>query len=476
MATVGVIGAGIAGLSAAWTLRKRGIDVRVLEASDRLGGKIRTEHADGLLIDAGPDSFLSSKPPGLALVSDLGLTDQVISTLPDGGGTFILHNGKLEALPEGMTLLVPADPRAIMSTPLLSPIGKVRLLGDYVIPRSRNDEDESVSSFMRRRVGREAFEHLAEPLLSGIFAGDADQLSILATYPRLRATEREHGGLIRGAMAMRKQMTGTAPTRPYTPFVSLQGGLGQIIDGLADAIGRERIAMQTPVCAIRTAHRGYVVTTDAGEEQFDALILAIPAPAAATLLAEIDPELSSLTGTIPYISSATISLAFNAAEVAGQQRGRGFVIPRREGRTLTAVTWTSNKFGGRVPEGQALLRGFVGRAGDEAPALLPDDELIPIIRRELADILGITASPTTVRIFRWPKAMPQYTVGHLDRLRSMEHRLATLPGLRLAGAAYRGVGIPDCIADATAQATTIADWLAPNATEAQSAERPTISA
>jgi len=459
MATVGVIGAGIAGLTAAWTLRKRGIDVRVLEASDRLGGKIRTEQAEDLLIDAGPDSFLSSKPPGLALVNELGLNDQIISTLSNGGGTYILHDGKLEALPEGMTLLVPADPRAIMSTPLLSPVGKIRLLGDYVIPRSRKTEDESVASFMRRRVGREAFEHLAEPLLSGIFAGDADQLSILATYPRLRATEREYGGLIRGAMAMRKT-AGGAPTRQFTPFVSLRNGLSQLIDGLADAIGRERIVMETPAREITARNGTYCVTTDAGQQQFDAIILAIPAPSASALLAEIDPELASLAGTIPYISSTTISLAFNAAEVADQQQGRGFVIPRREGRTLTAVTWTSNKFGGRVPEGLALLRGFVGRAGDEAPALLPDDELIPIVRRELADILGITATPTTVRTYRWPKAMPQYTVGHLDRLQSMERRLTTHPGLRLTGAAYRGVGIPDCIADAQTQATQIADWLA----------------
>jgi protoporphyrinogen/coproporphyrinogen III oxidase len=464
MPRIAVVGGGISGLAAAFTLQEHGADIVLFEAKERLGGKIHTDRIDGLLIDSGPDSFLSSKPAALKLVERLGLQESIINTLPDGGGTFILRDGRLMPLPEGLTLLVPAEFKAIARTPLLSPLGKARMAMDIVIPPRRDDADESVGSFVRRRVGNEAFERMAEPLLSGIFAGDADRLSLLSTFPRLRDIEREHRSVIRGAIAQKKQARtrtqGPGPVR--TPFVSLDGGLGQMIDALAERIDPARIHTNTAVTAIRTMDGGYTLRAGGSEVRVDGVVLAIPAPAAAIAVEPLSQGLADVLGEIEYVSSAAVSLAFNASDVEGKQGGRGFVIPRAEGRTLTAVTWTSNKFGGRVPPGIALLRGFVGRAGNEAPAFLPDDELIALVRSELTTILGITAAPITRRVYRLPNAVPQYNLGHPERLGRIRDCAAPYPGLALTGAAYRGVGIPDCIHDAREQAQQLLDRLRAN--------------
>ncbi|MDQ3549182.1 MAG: protoporphyrinogen oxidase [Chloroflexota bacterium] len=459
MTRIAVIGGGIAGLSAAWTLRQRGVEVMLFEAGSRLGGKLHTEHVDGLLIDSGPDSFLSSKPAALRLVEQVGLADRVISTLADGGGTFILRDGRLMPLPEGITLLVPAEFKAIARTPLLSPLGKARMAMDYVIPTRRDNADESIGSFVRRRVGRQAFERMAEPLLSGIYGGDAEKLSLLSTFPRLRETERQHGSVIKGAIAQKRQSraAGAKAGPRRTPFVSLAGGLSELVDALTAQIGAEYIQTGAHVASIMELDGWMTVELASGErERFDGVVIAAPASETADMLAPLDTRLTATLRRIPYVSSATISLAFNAADVAGKQIGRGFVIPRAEGRTLTAVTWTSNKFGGRVPEGVALLRGFVGRAGNERPAYLADDELIPLVRAELQTILGIDAEPLLARVYRWPRAMPQYNLGHPEILASLADTLSEHPNIALTGAAYRGVGIPDCISDATAQANALA--------------------
>lgn len=462
MARVAVIGGGIAGLTAAYTLRKLDVDVTLFEASNRLGGKIHTQRIDDLLIDAGPDSFLSTKPAALALVNELGIGDRVINTLHDGGGTFILRAGALQPLPEGITLLVPAEMKAIARTPLLSPLGKARMALDYVIPRRKDDADESVGNFVRRRVGRQAFERMAEPLLSGIFAGDADQLSLQSTFPRLRQVEREHGSVIKGAIAQRKaaRMRSESDKPKRTPFVSLEGGLGELIEALADRSNPLDIRLDTAVDVVEPKYDHFEVVLDGGaRESFDGVVVAVPANVAASMLRTLDQELTVNLASVPFVSSATISMAYDAEAVRDKQVGRGFVIPRAEGKNLTAVTWTSNKFGGRVPKGVALLRGFVGRAGNEGPAWLPEDDLIPLVRAELKDILGIDAEPMLARVFRWPNALPQYNLGHPDRLAAIERCVATHPGLALTGASYRGVGIPDCIADAQARATALAQRL-----------------
>ncbi len=460
MARIAVVGGGIAGLSAAWTLRQRGVEVTLFEAGDRIGGKLQTEQVDGLLIDSGPDSFLSSKPAALQLIDRLGLSDRVINTLPDGGGTFVLRDGQLMPLPEGITLLVPAEFKAIARTKLLSPLGKVRMAMDYVIPAKTDDADESIGAFVRRRVGRQAFERMAEPLLSGIYAGDADQLSLLSTFPRLRETEHTHGSVIKGAIAQKRQAREAdgKPGPSRTPFVSLAGGLSELADALADEIGREHIQTGAHVASIVELGDALAVELASGaREVFDGVVIAAPASETADMLSQLDAQLTTELRRIPYVSSATISLAFNAGDVAGKQIGRGFVIPRAEGRTLTALTWTSNKFGGRVPEGVVLLRGFVGRAGNQRPAYMDDEDLIPLVRAELRAILGIDAEPILSRVYRWPRAMPQYNLGHQEILAALSELLASHPGIALTGAAYRGVGIPDCVSDAASQANALAD-------------------
>ena len=460
-ARVVVIGGGISGLAAAVTLREAGIDVVLMEASSRLGGPIHTERRDGYIIDAGPDSFLSSKPGGLDFARRLGIDDQVVGTAPDGGGTFIVHNGRMQPLPEGITMLVPTQFRQILESPLLDLRGKLRLLADYFIPARRGNGDEPVGAFMRRRVGRQAFENLAEPLLSGIFAGDANQLSILATFPRLRDAEQRHGGLIRAALAARRSPARPPSTRAYTPFVGLRNGLGTLIEAAARRVGEDNIYRDTAAISVERGNDGgFTVEASAGQRfEADAVILATPARPTADLLEPHAPEAARLLRKIPYVSSATVSMGFRERDVRERAGGRGFVVPKVEGFDLTAVTWSSRKFAGRAPEGEALLRGFVGRAGNEEPAFLPDDRVIEIVRRDLATITGLVAEPLFARVYRWHHAMPQYHVGHLERVAAIERDVARIPSLAVTGAAYHGVGIPDCISNATATARRIAEKL-----------------
>ncbi len=454
-----IAGGGISGLSAALELQDRGATVTLAEAGNRFGGPLYTEQIDDYQVDTGPDSFLSSKPDGIALIERLGLQDRMINTRPDGGGTFILRKGRLVPLPEGITLLVPTQFRAVATTPLLTPLGKLRLLMDYVLPKKTSGPEESVGDFVKRRMGRQAFEQLAEPLLSGIYAGDAAKLSLQSTFPRLLDVEQQYGGIIKGAIAQRKaaKQRATSPTAPrYSPFVSLEGGLGELIARLVDELEPSDIRCNRALTSIAPDGNGYQVTLSDGTVlTVDGVILATPAPASADLVEHLIPPLATTLREIPYVSSATVSMAFRQSDVEGKQGGRGFVIPRVEGRKLTAVTWSSNKFAGRIPDDIALLRGFVGRAGQEETAFLAEDELIALVRSELATITGITAEPVMAKSFRWHRALPQYNIGHKDRLDRIERTLAGHPRLVVTGSAYRGVGIPDCIGNARREAAAL---------------------
>lgn len=468
-----IVGGGISGLAAAYRLTQRAGDQRVavtlVEAEPRLGGKIFTERVDGLVIEAGPDSFLGAKPAAAQLCEALGIGERLIGTRETGGGTYILRGGRLEPLPEGVSGLVPTKLRPLLRSGLLSMRGKLRMALEPFVPARRKGGDESVASFVRRRLGNEAYERMAQPLLSGIYAGDAERMSLLATFPRLRESELRYGSLVRGMLAQRRRTLapGTSPnavgartgeTKVRSAFLSLQDGLGELIEALEGALDGVDLRPGVRAVGIERREAGYLVRLEDGARlEADALLLATPAWAAAELLAELAPDLATILREIRYVSTATISLAYRRADVEalGAGGGRGFVIPSIEHRELTAVTWASNKFAGRAPDELALVRGFVGRAGREEAVDLPDDELIRIVRDELRQIVGLTATPVMSRIYHWRRALPQYELGHLERVAAIDRALEALPRLRLLGAAYRGVGIPDCIQSGYAAADAV---------------------
>ncbi len=457
MTRVAIVGGGISGLAAAYfcILRSREsgmpVEVTVLEADRRWGGKVRSENVDGFVIEGGPDAFLSRKPWALELCKALGLDDRLIGTGPTARKTYVLHDGRLQPLPEGLAMMLPADLAALMRTPLLSGAQKVRAGLDLLIPPRPVDGDESLGEFVSRRLGRGAYENLVEPLMSGIYAGDGDRLSLAATFPALRDVELRCGSLIRGARAERDRagQAGTSADNPRPAFLTPAGGLVTIVDALVAFLEKNGadLRLGAPVHALTSSpHSGFRLDSGAAAPlEAEAVVLALPAFAGGNLLERYDPGLSRDLRAIPYASTATISLAYRRADVPRPLDGSGYVIPRREGRRLLACTWTSSKFPGRAPDGSVLLRLFAGRAGDEGD--LPEDAagLLELARQELRLTLGIAAAPILSRVFRWENAMPQYNLGHLERLARIDAALAKHPGLALAGNAYRGVGLPDCI-------------------------------
>jgi oxygen-dependent protoporphyrinogen oxidase len=334
---------------------------------------------------------------------------------------------------------------------------------DFFLPAKNGAEEESLGDFVSRRLGRQAYERLIEPLMSGIYAGDGDQLSLQATFPFLRDWEQKYGSLTRGALFLRRKRAGSgAPGNRRSIFLTFEDGLAELVDSLVASLNSVRLRLDTRVEAMDYAHGRFLLSTPA-EEAFDAVILAAPAYASAAILRSMDPEMARHLDEIPYVSTATVSLAFREAELDHALEGHGYVIPRRAGREALACTWTSTKFPHRAPEGFALLRVFIGRAGREEQALASEGSLIDVARREIAATMGIEATPHLARVFRWPEAMPQYNVGHLDLLDQIERRRERWPGLYLAGAAYRGIGIPDCIRSGEKAAEEAVMYLEPQA-------------
>jgi len=452
--TVLIVGGGIAGLSAAYGLaesaaaRDSPIQCTLIEAEPRLGGKILTEQVSGFVIEGGPDSFLSQKPWGLELCRRLGLADRVIGTNRDRRKTYVYSKGRLEELPEGLALGVPTKLGPFLKSGLLSWRGKLRLATELLIPRRSSRGDESLGAFFRRRLGEEALERIIEPLMTGIYAGDADSLSIQATFPRFPEMERQAGSIVRALLGSWRRHRGEGPSG--SPFVTLQGGLSEMVQALTARLGRLSVLAGYRVRAVRVSGppRGYeVVIEGAAPLAADALVLATPAYDAASLIEPLDAELGALLRGIPYASTATISLGFPRKDFSHRLDGYGFVVPRVEGRALLAVTWTSSKWSHRAPDEAVLLRAYVGGAGRETVLERDDDGLVGLVRAELRDMMGVTEAPVLAKVYRWPRAMPQYLVGHLERLAAIDERLARWPGLFLTGAGYRGVGIPDCIRD-----------------------------
>lgn len=482
-----VIGGGIAGLAAAWRLvRASGpgepIRVSVTEAGPRFGGKIITERREGFLLEGGPDSFAVRKPRGLGLVRELGLEASLIPTAPNGdrGRVHLVRDGRLVPLPEGLSLVVPTRPGAVVRSPLLSAGAKLRLAFDLVLPRhgrtrggthprgSRNGApgggedpfagtDESVASLLRRRFGAEYLERVAGPLLAGIHSTDPEELSVEAAFPHLAALERRHRSLLLGARrGGSTDGAGPVSDRSAGPGrASLAGGMGELVDTLVARLRSAGAELHTSRRAVALepggdgSGGGWTIHCDGGPPLgADAVVLASPPRAVARLVRDLGPESArswaAALEAIPHASSATVSLGFPRSAVGGPLEGLGFLVPRSEGRRLSACTFSSEKFPGRAPAGHVLLRAFVGGARGGELAQRDDEALTALACEELDALLGVKGAPVVARVHRFVGANPQYRVGHLERVRGLER--ATPPGLILAGCAYRGLGIPDCIA------------------------------
>jgi oxygen-dependent protoporphyrinogen oxidase len=445
-----VIGGGISGLAAAHRLvelsRSNPIQITLVEASSRLGGTLRTEQRDGFLLERGPDSFISEKPEAVALAKRLGLESRLIETNPEHRRSFIVRDGRLRPVPEGFQLLAPSRIWPFLTTDIFSLAGKVRMVGDLVLPRRTANglSDESLSSFVRRRLGREALERMAQPMVGGIYTADPETLSLRATLPRFLDMEQEHRSLILAMLRKGRSQTCTSGAR-YSLFLSFDEGLQVLANALTEAIAGCEIQLNTKVVAIER-HRGWRIGTDKGETiNADAICLALPAYAVAQLLQTTDQTLASQLNQIKYASTATINLAYRREAVRHPLNGFGFVVPFVEKRSLIACTFSHVKFPGRAPENHALLRAFVGGALQPAMFALDESEMVRQVEQDLRGLLRIDGQPLFTEVAKWERSMPQYEVGHLDRVAAIESRLAQLPNLSLAGNAYRGAGIPDCI-------------------------------
>jgi oxygen-dependent protoporphyrinogen oxidase len=422
-----VVGGGIAGLTAAYVLRN---DARVtlLERRDRFGGTIATLDRDGFLIEGGPDSMLTAKPAGVELCRELGLGDRIIGTIPENRKVYVLNQGKLEPLPAGMMLTVPTKMSEFLKSRLISWEGKMRMAMERFIPAGAEVEDESLASFVRRRLGQEALDKIAEPLMAGIYVADAERLSLKSTFPRFLEMERRHGSLI-------KALSKAPPSGDTSPFASLRGGMIELVDALRSKLSNVDLRLSTPV---RRMSRDLRIEIDGETLRPDAVLLAVPPPEAASILREALPELSAIVSSIPVASTATVSLGFRTDRPLD---GTGFVIPRAEKRRILACTWSSKKFEGRAPAGCLLVRCFVTE-----PYLGGD--LARLAREELRGIMGLEEEPAVTEVFSWPGANPIYEVGHERKVREIESLVAAVPGLALLGSGFRGIGIPDCIRDA----------------------------
>jgi len=489
MKRVVIIGGGISGLSAAHRTLEladesgQPINLTLLEASGRVGGIVQTHKRDGFLIETGPDSFISEKPAALELARRLGLQSHLIETNQNYRRSFVVQGGKLRPVPQGFHLLAPAEMWSFIKSDIFSWRGKLRMAMDLALPRgtTNGDVDESLADFVRRRLGHEALERMAQPMIGGIYTADPEKLSLRATMPRFLEMEREHRSLIR---ALRKQnrspTVGEGSDRGgsgsshlqrasgarYSLFLSFDHGMQLLTDKLAERVSdfksqiaaehvlESRIRLNTAVesISIERASRSdeaqptWQIRTSHGETLVaDALCLALPAHTSARLLRDVISQLASELDTISYASSATLNLAYRRDDIAHALDGFGFVVPFIENRSIIACTFSSVKFAGRAPDGFVLLRAFIGGALQPEMLELTEPELIARVRDDLRDLLGINAAPLFTELQRWEHSMPQYHVGHMDRVRRITDRVASLPQLSLAGNAFSGPGLPDCI-------------------------------
>jgi oxygen-dependent protoporphyrinogen oxidase len=448
-----IVGGGIAGLSAAFELHKHGRSFVILERASRTGGVILSEQVGEFVVDGGPDSILTQKPEGIALCKELGIADRLVPTKPPRLA-YIQRAGRLHALPANSVLGIPTAFGPFLRTRLFTWAGKMRMGAEMFVAPAKDDRDESIGSFMRRRFGDEAVTYLAEPLLAGIHAGDVDRLSIRALFPRFVDTERAHGSLLR---AFRRQRP-AAPPSPDGVFRSFPGGLSELVRALTSALPQSSIRLDAAATRITRAPLG-VQTVDGATYIGRALMLTSPAYVTADLVRDVDVDLARLCNEIPYASSGTIALAFPRAAVAYPLTGSGYVVPRVERTGIMAASWLSSKWPHRAPEGQVLMRAFVGGARDPDAIAKRDDELVAVAMAALRPVLGISAEPTFTRVYRFERKSAQHEVGHMERMAAIDARLAANPGVFITGSGFRGVGIPDCVADARATARKVVEWI-----------------
>jgi oxygen-dependent protoporphyrinogen oxidase len=491
-----VVGGGMAGLGAARVLEAAraqdpSVDWQLYEQDPRLGGKVHTVRRDGFVVEGGPDSAIIEKPWPITAAREVGIGDRFLDCNEDIRKSFVFTRGRLHELPEGIILMVPTRMVPFAVSGLMSWPGKVRMGLDLVLPRGGaatagpsggpvgSALDESLGDFVRRRLGKEALARIAEPIVAGIHAGDPEQMSVRATFPMFLDMEREYRSLILAMLKRRKARQkaaavrtgaagasgstgGSQPSGPRSYFYSFRGGLQELSDAIVATLPSGRLHTGTGVkamsecgagCGARPGSDAYALElSDGSRVVADAVVLATPAWASGDLLRPVAPLAAADLSSIEYVTTATASVAYRADQVGHDLKGFGFVVPRAEDRPVMATTWSSSKFDERAPAGHVLLRSFLGRAGREAAAQLDDDEMAAVVRAELREIMGITAEPEFVQTFRWPRGMPQYRVGHVELVGHIEAAVAAVPGIELAGGAYHGIGIGDCLREGAAAA------------------------
>ncbi|CAM2961367.1 protoporphyrinogen oxidase [Paenibacillus sediminis] len=449
-----IIGGGLTGLSSAFYLRKfyreSGLSpqITIIEKDSKMGGKIETLLRDDFVIEKGPDSFLARKTAMIDLAKELNLEQELVSTNPDAKKTYILNKGKLHPMPAGLVLGIPTQLMPFLKSGLVSFGGKVRAMMDFIIPPRRSTEDESLGNFIERRLGAEVLENMTEPLLAGIYAGDTHHLSLQATFPQFGEVEREYGSLIRGMMSGKKPKETHSGTKK-SMFLTFRKGLQTLVDTLVESLNDVDQRMNTEVRALHLGGESKYKVELGNGDMLHADIVFVTTPTFVT--AEIlKPHVDvSPLEAINYVSVANVVMAFRKEDVKEMFDGSGFLVPRKEGRNITACTWTSTKWLHTSPDDKVLLRCYVGRSGDEQNVYLPDEALTDLVRNDVRDLMGITAKPLFTEITRLEKSMPQYPVGHIEAIQGLREDLATnLPGVYIVGAGYDGVGLPDCIKQA----------------------------
>ncbi|HEX3655457.1 MAG TPA: protoporphyrinogen oxidase [Pirellulales bacterium] len=446
---VAVVGGGIAGLAAAHRLSEiePRPEVVIFEAAPQPGGVLQTSREDGYLLEASADCFITNVPWAVDLCRRIGLTDDLLPTDEARRRALVLHRGKLCPVPEGFMLMAPGPMLGILVSPLLSLRGKLRLLAERWIPPGPGG-DESVAAFARRRLGREAFERLVQPLVGGIYTGDAERLSLAATLPRFLEMERRHGSLSRAVLRDRGNMPQPSGSGArYGLFAAPREGMGALVQALAARLPTDWLRLSTSVSRLEKLGDGrWQLETAAGHQPaFDGLILATPGHVSARLLADAAPQLSESLGKIPFAGSIVATLGYAREQIEHPLDAFGFVVPDIEQRDILAVSFTSQKFPGRAPSGHALLRVFLGGARRPEQLDLDDRQLHAIVCRELGSLLGARGEPQLFRVTRWPRAMPQYHLGHLELVAEIKQQAAALGNVELAGCALQGVGVPHCI-------------------------------